>query len=79
MNHNKTVVVMNRRLFFQLCGSAAPLALTTCRAPSESAPALTAPGGAERAAVPPNLTRTFVDRVLTWRADDPEVDNQATT
>jgi 2-methylcitrate dehydratase PrpD len=64
---------MNRRLFFKLCGGAAPLALTTCRAHGEPALPPTTPGGRERAAVPPNLTRTFVDRVLTWRAADPEV------
>lgn len=64
---------MNRRLFFQLCGGAAPLALTTCGGLSEPTVSPTTPIGGERAAVPPNLTRTFVDRIWTWRATDPEV------
>jgi 2-methylcitrate dehydratase PrpD len=67
------VTGMNRRLFVKLLGSAAPLALTTCREPGELAPPPTTPTGSERAALPPNLTRTFVDRVWTWRATDLEV------
>jgi 2-methylcitrate dehydratase PrpD len=64
---------MNRRLLFTLCGGAAPLALTACRWPGEPAPPSTATAGRERAALPSDLTRTFVDRIWTWRATDPEV------
>ncbi|HWO26469.1 MAG TPA: MmgE/PrpD family protein [Kofleriaceae bacterium] len=67
---------LNRRRFFQLCGGAAPLVLPACVGPGAPtlSPAPPAPPAAhERAATPPNLTRTFVDRIWTWRATGAEV------
>ena len=63
---------MNRRHFL-LHGGAAPLALAACRGLGEPGLPPEATAGREGAALPPDLTRTFVDRLRTWPATDPQV------